>query len=50
MAPKIYMEYVSGIGDSKDSVKLRYDLSHSIELQTETGDTPGGDIFYKFER
>ncbi|WP_295393094.1 translocation/assembly module TamB domain-containing protein [uncultured Thiodictyon sp.] len=50
VAPKIYMEYVSGIGDSKDSVKLRYDLSHSIELQTETGDTPGGDIFYKFER
>ncbi|WP_295448281.1 translocation/assembly module TamB domain-containing protein [uncultured Thiodictyon sp.] len=50
VAPKLYMEYVSGTGDTKDAVKLRYELSRSIELQTETGNTPGGDIFYKFER
>jgi len=48
--PKLYMEYESAIGDRKDSVKLRYDLTRSIELQTETGENPGGDIFYKFER
>ena len=50
VAPKLYMEYESGTGDSKNAVRLRYDLSRSIELQTESGDTPGGDIFYKFER
>ncbi len=49
IAPKLYMEYESGLNDQKDRVKLRYDLTRSIELQTETGDNPGGDIFYKFE-
>ncbi len=49
VAPKLYMEYESGLNDQKDKVKLRYDLNRRIELQTETGDNPGGDIFYKFE-
>jgi translocation and assembly module TamB len=47
--PKLYMEYESAIGDRKDSVKLRYDLTRRIELQTETGESPGADIFYTFE-
>lgn len=50
VAPKLFVEYESGIGDRKDAVKLRYDWSRNIELQTETGENPGGDIFYKFER
>jgi translocation and assembly module TamB len=50
VAPKLYMEYESGIGDRKDAVKLRYDWSRHIELQTETGDNAGADIFYKFEK
>jgi len=49
VAPKLYMEYESGLNDQKDKVKLRYDLNRRIELQSETGDNPGGDIFYKFE-
>ncbi len=48
--PKLYMEYEAGLGDQKDKVKLRYDLTHRIEVQTETGESQGGDIFYKFER
>jgi translocation and assembly module TamB len=44
------MEYESAIGDRKDAVKLRYDWSRHIELQTETGDNAGADIFYKFEK
>jgi translocation and assembly module TamB len=47
--PKLYMEYDSAIGDRKDSVKLRYDLTRHIEVQTETGENPGADIFYSFE-
>jgi translocation and assembly module TamB len=47
--PKLYMEYESAIGDRKDSVKLRYDLTRRIELQTETGESPGADVFYTFE-
>ena len=49
IAPKLYMEYESAIGDRKDSVKLRYDLTRHIELQTETGENPGADIFYTFD-
>lgn len=48
--PKLYMEYETGLGDQKDKVKLRYDLTRRIEIQTETGEGQGGDIFFKFER
>ena len=48
--PKLYMEYETGLGDQKDKVKLRYDLTRRIEIQTETGESQGGDIFFKFER
>ncbi|WP_295538937.1 translocation/assembly module TamB domain-containing protein [uncultured Thiohalocapsa sp.] len=49
VAPKLYMEYEGATSDTKDSVKMRYDLSKNIELQTETGDSQGADIFFKFE-
>jgi len=49
VAPKLYMEYENGLGDQKDKVKLRYELSRWFELQTETGESQGADIFYKFE-
>ena len=49
VAPKLYMEYESALGDQQDKVKLRYDLNRHFELQTETGETQGADIFYKFE-
>jgi translocation and assembly module TamB len=48
--PKLYMEYETGLGDQQDKVKLRYDLTRRIEVQTETGESQGGDIFFKFER
>jgi translocation and assembly module TamB len=50
VAPKLYMEYESSLGDEQDKVKLRYDLNNWIELQTETGDAQGADVFFKFER
>ena len=49
LAPKIYMEYESGLSDESNKVKLRYELSKHIELQTETGENQGADIFFKFE-
>lgn len=49
VAPKLFMEYESSLGDQGDKVKLRYDLTKHIELQTETGDSQGGDVFFKFE-
>ena len=50
VAPKLFMEYETAIGDEQDKVKLRYDLNSWIELQTETGESQGADVFFKFER
>lgn len=50
VAPKLYMEYVTSSGDEADKVRLRYELMKNIELQTETGDAQGADIFFKLER
>ena len=49
ISPKLYMEYESNLGSAADKVKLRYSLTNRIELQTETGEGQGADIFYKFE-
>jgi translocation and assembly module TamB len=43
------MEYESSLGEQSDKVKMRYDLNNRIELQAETGDAQGADIFFKFE-
>lgn len=49
VAPKLYTEYVTSIGDEADKVRLRYELMDNVEVQTETGDSQGVDIFFKFE-
>ncbi len=50
VSPKLYVEYINGLGDQQNAVQIRYDLTRSIQLQAESGATPGADIFYKFER
>lgn len=50
VAPKLFLEYESSLGDESDKVKLRYDLNRWIELQTETGEAQGADIFFTFEK
>ena len=50
VAPKLFVEYDYSLGDEADKLKLRYDLNRWIELQTETGDAQGADVFFKFER
>jgi translocation and assembly module TamB len=47
---KLFLEYDYSLGDESDKVKLRYDLNDWVELQTETGDAQGGDVFFKIER
>lgn len=50
VAPKLFMEYESSIGDQADKVKMRYELTKRIELQTESSsEGQGADIFFKFE-
>jgi translocation and assembly module TamB len=50
VAPKLFMEYESSLGDEQDKVKLRYDFNNWVEFQTETGDSQGADVFLKLER
>jgi translocation and assembly module TamB len=50
VAPKLFVEYDYSLGDEPDKVKLRYDLNNWVELQTETGENQGADVFFKFER
>ena len=50
VAPKLFMEYENAMGDEQDKIKLRYEYNRWIEFQTETGDSQGADVFFKFER
>jgi len=49
VAPKLFAEYDYSLGNESDKIKLRYDLNDWIELQAETGDAQGGDIFFTIE-
>ena len=49
IAPKLFAEYDYSLGNESDKIKLRYDLNDWIELQAETGDAQGGDIFFTIE-
>jgi len=49
IAPKLFAEYDYNLGNESDKIKVRYDLSDRIELQAETGDAQGGDIFFTLD-
>jgi len=50
ISPRVFAEYENSLGDESDRIKLRYHLNDRIELQAETGDAQGGDIFFTIER
>jgi len=50
ISPRVFAEYDHSLGDESDRIKLRYHLNDWIELQAETGDAQGGDIFFTIER
>jgi translocation and assembly module TamB len=50
VAPRLFTEFETGLGGSGDRVRMRYDLNSLIQLQTETGDAQGADVFFTFER
>jgi translocation and assembly module TamB len=50
LSPKLFVEYLSGLRSSVNRLRMRYDLTRRVQLQTETGDAQGADIFYTIER
>jgi len=49
ITPELFAEYESNLGNEADKLKVRYHLTDRIELQAETGDAQGGDVFFTFE-
>jgi translocation and assembly module TamB len=50
VTPQLYLQYVSGLRSQINRLRMRYDVTRWLQVQTETGDQQGGDIFYIFER
>ncbi|TVQ84456.1 MAG: hypothetical protein EA400_17640 [Chromatiaceae bacterium] len=53
IAPRLFMEYDAGLGSQSapNQVRMRYELTRRIELQTESSAAgQGGMIFFRFER
>jgi translocation and assembly module TamB len=50
VTPQIYLQYVTGIRSALNRLRIRYDITKRIQLQTETGDQQAADVFYIFER
>ncbi len=49
LSPRLYIRYVTGLFSVSNTVQLQYELNKRIQIQTESGDRTGADIFYKFE-
>jgi translocation and assembly module TamB len=50
LSPRLYIQYVTELAAASNQVKLRYDLTERIQVQTETGTVHGADVFYTIER
>jgi translocation and assembly module TamB len=50
VTPQLYLQYVSGLRSQVNRLRMRYDVTRWLQLQTETGDQQGADIFYILER
>jgi len=50
VTPELYLQYVSGLRSQINRLRMRYDITKWLQLQTETGDQQAADLFYIFER
>ena len=50
ITPDLYVEYDAGSNDQSSVTRIQYDLTDKIQIQTESGDDQGVDVFFKFER
>ena len=50
LSPKLYVSYGVGLMDSLNSLNLRYQLSNRWQLEVESGETSGADLFFTIER
>lgn len=50
LSPKLYLRYVAGLFSASNVVQIQYLINKSLQVQTETGDRTGVDVFYTIER
>lgn len=50
LSPRLYLSYSIGLLDAVDRLRLRYQLTEHLSVQTETGAGAGGDVLYTIER
>lgn len=50
LSPRLYVQYVNELATRETKLRLRYDLTDRLQIQTETGRTQGVDLFYTIER
>jgi translocation and assembly module TamB len=50
LSPRLYVQYVNTLASRETSLRFRYDLTDKLQLQTETGNAQGVDLFYTIER
>ncbi|MDJ0806054.1 MAG: translocation/assembly module TamB domain-containing protein [Gammaproteobacteria bacterium] len=50
LSPRLYVQYVNELATGETKLRLRYDLTKKLQIQTESGQSQGVDIFYTIER
>ena len=50
LSPRLYLSYGIGLFEPVSTIRLRYDLTRRLQVQTEYGLESGGDIMYIIER
>ena len=50
LSPRLYLSYSIGLLDAVDRLRLRYQLTEHLSVQTEAGAATGGDVLYTIER
>ncbi len=49
LSPRLYVQYVNELASRETKLRLRYDLTKKLQIQTESGRSQGVDIFYTIE-
>ena len=50
LSPRLYVQYVNELATRETKLRMRYDMTKKLQIQTESGTSQGVDIFYTIER
>jgi translocation and assembly module TamB len=48
--PRLYMQYITEMGEQANRVRFRYDLTRRLQAEVETGDVQSGSVFFTIDR